>query len=210
MACEKCGYKDSKEVKLKDYYLCQVCLKFSPEDKDYLEDYFEDFLDDVFEEAAAYYSDGEDQVIEKSEEHSKDELGKLRNLFENASGPKESSMNKSVVNLLERRLDNVVFRLSFAPSRIAARQRVSHGHFLVNDKRASTPSYILKAGDVISLNPASRELLIFKDLPNIIKKYEPPQWLSLDKDKLEGKVKSLSFEVEAPFDVNLVVDYYSR
>ncbi|OGM91348.1 30S ribosomal protein S4 [Candidatus Wolfebacteria bacterium RIFCSPLOWO2_01_FULL_38_11] len=134
----------------------------------------------------------------------------LRNLFENASGPKESSMNKSVVNLLERRLDNVVFRLSFAPSRIAARQRVSHGHFLVNDKRASTPSYILKAGDVISLNPASRELLIFKDLPNIIKKYEPPQWLSLDKDKLEGKVKSLSFEVEAPFDVNLVVDYYSR
>ena len=57
-------------------------------DKDYLEDYFEDFLDDVFEEAAAYYSDGEDQVIEKSEEHSKDELGKLRNLFETYSNKK--------------------------------------------------------------------------------------------------------------------------
>jgi small subunit ribosomal protein S4 len=115
-----------------------------------------------------------------------------------------------IVNQLERQLSNVIFRLSLTSSRIIARQLIGHGHFLVNGKKVAIPSYAVKAGDVISIKPSSSNLLIFKDLSNKIKKYEPPEWLYLDKEKLEGKVLSLPKDIEMPFDVSLVVDYYSK
>ncbi len=104
----------------------------------------------------------------------------------------------------------MVFRLGLASSRVIARQLINHGHFLVNGKKVTIPSYAVKMGDVISIKHSSRELLIFKDLPNTIKKYEPPEWLVFDKEKLEGRVISLPKNVEIPFDINLVVDYYSK
>jgi len=123
---------------------------------------------------------------------------------------KTGAISETIINYLERQLSNVVFRLGLASSRVIARQLINHGHFLVNGKKVTSPSYFVKAGDTISIKPSSQNLLIFKDLLIKIKKYEPPEWLSLDREKLEGKVISLPKNIEIPFDINLVVDYYSK
>lgn len=122
----------------------------------------------------------------------------------------KTSVGDFIVKYLERQLANVVFRLGLVSSRIIAGQLITHGHFFVNGKKVTIPSYSVKPGEIISINPNSQKLLIFNDLATKIKKYEPPEWLSLDKQKLEGKVKSLPQNVEIPFDINLVVDYYSK
>jgi len=123
---------------------------------------------------------------------------------------KTGVVGETIIVELERQLSNVVFRLGLAPSRVVARQLISHGHFLVNDRKVTIPSYPVKVKDVISINPSSLNLLIFKDLLTKIKKHNPPEWLSLDKEKLEGKVISLPKNIEIPFDLNLVIDYYSK
>ncbi len=123
---------------------------------------------------------------------------------------KSDSLGQAVVSSLERRIDNTVFRLGFAPSRTSARQYVSHGHFLINSRKITTPSYLVKVNDIISIRPNSKKCLIFKNLSDIISKRDLPEWLEIDKDKLEGRVKLLPKETEALFDINLVVDYYSR
>lgn len=133
----------------------------------------------------------------------------LKRIFQEAISKKEA-VRGTIVKLLETRLDNTLFRSGFAPSRITARQYVSHGHILVNDKKVTIPSYRVKPGDVISIKPSSKELLIFKDLPANIKKYEAPEWLSLDKGKVESRVKSWPSTEDMTFDINVVVDYYSR
>ena len=115
-----------------------------------------------------------------------------------------------IVSLLERRLDNVVYRLGFAPSRSVARQLVSHGHIVVGGRKVTIPSYRVKVGDLVAIRPASNDHQAFKEIAATLKKYEPPAWLNLDKDKLEGKVVSLPKDYEIPFDINLVVDYYSK
>lgn len=123
---------------------------------------------------------------------------------------KTGAISETIINYLERQLSNVVFRLGLVSSRVIARQLINHGHFLVNGKKVTSPSYLVKAGDMISIKPSSQNLLIFKDLLIKIKKYEPPEWLNLDREKLEGKVMWLPQNVEIPFDINLVVDYYSK
>ena len=133
----------------------------------------------------------------------------MRNTFKAASKKKES-VSDAIINLLERRLDNVTYRMGFAPSRISARQYVSHGHFLVNGRKVTIPSYRVKKGDVIKIRPQSATMLIFKDLASNIKKYEAPDWILIDKDKLEGTIKSMPHDIEMPFDINLVVDFYSK
>lgn len=133
----------------------------------------------------------------------------LAKIFKEAR-KKSGDIRERIIITLERQLFNVIFRLGLAPSRIVARQLISHGHFLVNNKKITISSYLVKVGDIISIKPSSHQLLIFKDLPNIIKKYEPPEWLIIDKEKLEGRVKSLPQNIEIPFDINLVVDYYSK
>lgn len=125
---------------------------------------------------------------------------------------KKGLPSQRIIVLLERRLDNAAFRIRLAASRIIARQLVNHGHIFVNNKKVTIPSYLVKAGDVISINPLSKNLLIFKDLQNIIKKHDAPEWFQVDGDKLEAKIKSLPTSIleELLFDINLVVDYYSR
>lgn len=123
---------------------------------------------------------------------------------------KSGNVGEMIMSALERQIFNVVFRLGFASSRIVARQLTGHGHICVNGKKINTPSYSVKVGDVISVKPASRGLLIFKNLADTIKKQEPPAWLSLDKEKIEGRMKNLPGEIETPIDINLVVDYYSK
>jgi|AP45_3_1055517.scaffolds.fasta_scaffold10191_3 small subunit ribosomal protein S4 len=112
--------------------------------------------------------------------------------------------------ILEKRLDNVTYRLGLAPSRSVARQLVSHGHFLVNGRKTTIPSYEVKVEDVISIRPQSQKHPLFQELPVILKKYDAPVWLKLDVDKLEGKMVMQPKDFEMPFNVNLVVDYYSK
>jgi len=123
---------------------------------------------------------------------------------------KTGVVGETIINSLERQLVNAVFRLGLASSRVVARQLISHGHILVNAKKITSSSYSVKTGDVISIRPSSRDILLFKDLSVKLKKYDEPDWLSLDKEKLEGTVKFQPKDVEIPFDINLLVDYYSK
>ena len=127
-----------------------------------------------------------------------------------SSFKKTGAITETIISYLECQLSNVVFRLGLANSRVIARQLISHGHFLVNGKKVMASSYLVKVGDVISIKPSSQNLLIFKDLSTKLKKYDTPEWLFLDKEKMEGKVISLPRDVEIPFDINLLVDYYSK
>lgn len=118
----------------------------------------------------------------------------------------------ALIQLLERRLDNVVFRLGFAVSRQQARQMVSHGHFMVNKRKVTVPSYSVKIGDTISVRPRSHNKEIFRDIELKLAKYQPPAWLELDKKTLEAKVVGYpSFEeVMPPVEIASVFEFYSR
>ena len=117
-----------------------------------------------------------------------------------------------LIQKLETRLDNAVFRLGFAPSRSQARQLVSHGHFLVNGRPINTPSYQLRKGDKISLKPSSQKKKIFENVAVFLKKQQPPSWLQVDKANLQGEVIALPNLEEAlpPAELSSVFEYYSR
>lgn len=132
----------------------------------------------------------------------------LRKIFSVAS--KSNDAIAVITTLLESRLDNVVMRLGLVPSRSIARQMTSHGHFLVNGKRVKTPSYRVKVNDIITIKESAKSNLVFEEIENKLKNYEVPVWLALDKSKLEGKMESLPHGVDFPFNINLVVDYYSK
>ncbi len=114
--------------------------------------------------------------------------------------------------LLERRLDNVVYRLGFADSRAQARQLVRHGHFLLNGRRLNIPSYLVKEGDKISWRTSSADSEYYKMLIGSIASKSIASWLSLDRQTLVGQVLSLPVpdEIGAKFDGKAIVEYYSR
>lgn len=117
-----------------------------------------------------------------------------------------------LLSMLEKRLDNTVFRAGLAASRNIARQLVSHGHFLVNGKRVTIPSYEVGLGDVIIIRPQSRQKMIFTALPEKLKKYEAPSWIDLDKKTYEVKIKSgpNTEDVAQNFNISSIIEYYSR
>ena len=117
-----------------------------------------------------------------------------------------------LVKKLESRLDNVVFRMGFTPSRAQARQIVNHGHFLVNEKKVNIPSYQVKKGDKISLRVNSRSKAIFQDLPTTLKKYQPPSWIKINVEKLEGEIVGEPNLEEAapPAEISTIFEFYSR
>lgn len=122
-------------------------------------------------------------------------------------------VGNELLGRLERRLDNVVYRLGFAPSRALARQLVSHKCFSVNGKRMDIPSFELNIGDVIAVKPGKKEKAYFKNLSETIRNQKGlPGWLSLDAEKLEGTIVSLPArnDVEVNVDPQLVVEYYSK
>ncbi|UCC77400.1 MAG: 30S ribosomal protein S4 [Anaerolineales bacterium] len=118
----------------------------------------------------------------------------------------------NLLSMLERRLDNVVYRLGFASSRDQARQLVLHGHFEVNGTRARTPSMLVKSDDVITIRERSRGLTYFKDLSGALDHVTPPEWLSLDVENLQGQVSSLPSreQIDVPIQEHLIVEFYSR
>ena len=135
----------------------------------------------------------------------------FRNYFtkaENMSG--ETGTN--LLQMLESRLDNIVYRISFAPTRPAARQLVNHGHFLVNDKRVNIPSYILKSGDKIQVREKSKKMDLILDSMKRIKGDIDLPWLELDKGKMQGSflVMPERDQIDQTIKEQLVVELYSK
>ena len=133
----------------------------------------------------------------------------MKNYFKKASMSTENT-GAALVSLLERRLDNVVYRLGLTPSRSVARQLVGHGHVQVDGKRVSAPSAQTYIGDVIAIRAKSKESSNFKDLAERLKKVDAPSWLSLNPETAQGTVKALPKDIDTGFDISLVVDYYSK
>jgi small subunit ribosomal protein S4 len=119
---------------------------------------------------------------------------------------------KTLLILLERRLDNVVYRLGFADSRAQARQIVRHGHILVNGRKTDIPSFLVKPGDVIRWREASKKTEYYKRVAEEMEGKSIPNWLSLDKESMTGRVLNLpgKDDIEARFNAKAVVEYYSR
>jgi small subunit ribosomal protein S4 len=135
----------------------------------------------------------------------------LKKYFSEASKAKGVA-TEILLAKLETRIDNVIFRLGFAESRAKARQIVSHGHILLNDKKIDIPSIHVKKGDTIKIKKSSFAKPLFSGLIAKLKKFNPPTWLSLDKDNLvAGVLSSPSKEdIESNADLQMIVEYYSR
>lgn len=152
----------------------------------------------------------EKQKIKFSYGVTEKQLLRLFKEIEKKSKEEHISAADAAVDSLERRLDNVIMRLGLTEGRNLARQMVSHGHFRVNDKKVKIPSYKVKVGDKISVRPESKSMAYFQELPEKLKKFEPPVWLKLDKGQIEGEVVGQPQDVQVPFNVSLVVDFYSK
>ena len=133
----------------------------------------------------------------------------FRNLFEKAAA-KKGITGDNLLIMLETRLDNVVFRMGLASSRKEARQLVTHGHFTVNGKKADIPSMALKAGDVVAVKEKSTSSPKFKEIKEMT--ISTPAWVTIDTQKLEGKVLAMPTrdQIDAPVAEHLIVELYSK
>lgn len=135
----------------------------------------------------------------------------FRRYYETALG-RRGLTGLNLLQILESRLDNVIFRLGFASSRSQARMLVTHGHFTVNQRRTDVPSMLLKEGDEVAVREGSSNLTYFKDLPAFAEKRTSSAWLNRDMKKLSGVISRMPerAEIEGTLDEQLIVEYYSR
>jgi small subunit ribosomal protein S4 len=135
----------------------------------------------------------------------------FRNYFEKALR-QTGRTGETLVKLLESRLDNVVYRLGFAPSRKAGRQLIGHGHLLVNNKVVNIPSFMVRPGDVIQVRDKSKKLDIIHSSMKRMKDNMLPPWLSLDKAGLTGTFLNVPERADIPLAANeqLIVELYSK
>ena len=135
----------------------------------------------------------------------------FRNTFKEADRQKGIT-GEILLFLLERRLDNAVYRLGFANSRNEARQLVRHNHFSVNQSKANIPSYLVKPGDVIEVREKSKKVVRIQEALEGVARRGIPQWLELDKDQMKGSVKSMPTrqEITIPIQEKLIVELYSK
>lgn len=119
---------------------------------------------------------------------------------------------ENLLQILERRLDNVVYRLGFASSRAQARQLVRHGHFEVNGRKTDIPSYLVKPGDEIRVRDRSRKLAYFQAAAKELERKAVPEWMSLDPRSLSGRILELPKreDIDLTLKEQLIVEYYSR
>jgi small subunit ribosomal protein S4 len=117
-----------------------------------------------------------------------------------------------LLQMLERRLDNVIYRLGYADSRAQARQLVTHGHFNVNDRRTDIPSMLVRPGDFVEVRPGSRKRSYFKELSAVAETRTVPAWLDRDLGNLSGKILQHPDrrDVDATINEQLIIEYYSR
>jgi small subunit ribosomal protein S4 len=118
----------------------------------------------------------------------------------------------NLILFLERRLDNVIYRLGFASNHAEARQLVRHGHYRINGRRVNIPSYLVRLNDVISVKEPSRKVARILDSLGAVERRGVPQWLELNKDAFEGKVKTMPAreDVTLPIREQLIVELYSK
>jgi small subunit ribosomal protein S4 len=135
----------------------------------------------------------------------------FRNIFKEADRQKGVT-GETLLALLERRLDNVVYRLGFANSRDEARQLVQHRHFLINQSKVNIPSYLVKPGDVIEIREKSKKMVRVLEALEGVARRGVPQWLELDKDQMKGSMKGLPSreEITLPIQEKLIVELYSK
>ena len=135
----------------------------------------------------------------------------FRNYFEKAERQKGIT-GENLLVMLERRLDNVVFRLGFAASRTQSRQLVCHGHFTVNGRRVDIPSYLVKAGEVVMIREGSKQSPLFKDVADSLAHKTVPAWLELSAQDVSGKIVRYPTreEIDIPIEEHLIVELYSR
>lgn len=135
----------------------------------------------------------------------------FRGYFERADRLKGVT-GENLLFLLERRLDNIVYRLGFAASRIEARQLVRHGHFCLNGKKVTIPSIQIKTGDVVELREKSRKVAAINESLEAVVRRGIPQWLELDKGAFKGAVKTLPVreDITMPIQEQLIVELYSK
>lgn len=135
----------------------------------------------------------------------------FRNIFKEADRQKGIT-GETLLSLLERRLDNIVYRLGFANSRNEARQLVRHNHFLVNQSKVNIPSYLVKPGDAIELREKSKKVVRILEALEGVARRGVPQWLELDKDLMKGNVRGLPTreDITIPIQEKLIVELYSK
>ena len=141
--------------------------------------------------------------------------GILEKQFENyfkKADRKEGQTGENLLTMIERRLDNVVYRMGLAESRKEARQLVLHAHFTVNGKKVNVPSYEVRKGDVIALKDSSRKLEKFKVLIENITARTVPAWMNVDKENIVATITELPTreDVDFPFEEHLIVELYSK
>jgi len=137
--------------------------------------------------------------------------GQFRNYFEKAARGKGVT-GEMLLQQLERRLDNVVYRLGFGMSRRQARQLVRHGHVHVNGRKVNIPSYEVSVGEEITIRESSRKLAILEQSKEFASHQNAPNWLEIDRDNFKGKVLSLPKreEIQMPVNEQLIVELYSK
>jgi small subunit ribosomal protein S4 len=135
----------------------------------------------------------------------------MRNTFD-AAAEEKGATGETLLQNLERRLDNAIYRAGFAKSRSQARQLVTHGHIVVNGRATKTPSYAVKSGDTLSVKESSRASNYFKEAQNWAKTQTRPGWLETDPEAFTAKVLALPTrdQIEAQVNLQLVVEHYSR
>ena len=133
-------------------------------------------------------------------------------LFFKKADSKKGITGTNLLVMLERRLDNVVYRLGFTNSRTQGRHFVKHNHFLVNGKRVNIPSYLVNTGDVIEVVEKSRSIQTIVDSLDAVVRRGLPQWISLDKEKFKGEIKSFPVreDLTLPMQEQLIVELYSK
>ncbi len=137
--------------------------------------------------------------------------GQFKKYFEEAARRKGVT-GEVLLQLLETRLDNIVYRMGFAPNRQAARQLVGHRHFMVNGRLVNVPSFAIKAGDVVEVRVSSRELDAIKDSLSRVEQRGIPSWLEVDAQNFKGKVIQIPSREEIPVTAQeqLIVELYSK
>jgi small subunit ribosomal protein S4 len=133
-------------------------------------------------------------------------------LFFQRAERKRGITGTNLLAALERRIDNVVYRLGFVDSRTQGRHFVRHNHFLVNGKKVNIPSYLLKVGDVIEIREKSKKVQAINDSLDAVVRRGVPQWLELEKENLKGSVKTLPVreDITMPIQEQLIVELYSK
>jgi len=137
--------------------------------------------------------------------------GQFRKYFEIADSRKGAT-GENLLELLERRLDNVVYRMGFSNSRAQARQLVRHGHIIVNKRRVNIPSFTVRVGDVVAVAEKSKKIILFQEAQEVLARRGAPGWVEVEGTEFKGAIKALPVRDDITFPINeqLIVELYSK